>query len=365
MAKRLAKKEKGAGFWIGALVYAVVALVLVGIGLRYFWDFLSAYEVSRPGHTVNSYMETLTAQHILDLAGEDLLEQVDGRLGDREAYRPQILSALSGEFTCARNLSHSTDNLTVYALRLGSQVIGSFRMEQVGQSHWNFTPWEVTGEEFDLSFLLGEKVSVTVPAGYSVLVNGAALPPACVAEEGIPYPELAEFAGNYDLPTMVRYEAGPLLGEAVVEVLDGAGERVDLEADPQTFLDNCADGERAKVEKAVRDFVTCYVDFTSCAGEGPIAMLEELDKLMVPGGALARRMRGALDGLSWVTDRHASVSALEVSLVSKLAGNLYFCDVTYTVDTRDITGKVQVESRVKLIFRQTGSGLLAEAMEVC
>ena len=365
MAKRLAKREKGSHFWLGAGIYAAVALVLIGIGLSCFWDFLSAYEVSRPGHTVDSYMETLNARHILDLAGEDLLAQVDGRLGDGETYKAQVLAALAGKYTCARNISRSTDQTQVYALRLGSQVIGSVQMEQVGQSHWNFTPWAVTGEEFDLSFLLGEKVSVTIPQDYTVLVNGISLPQDCVVEEAIPYPQLAEFAGDYDLPTMVRYEAGPFLGEATVTILDGAGEPVDLETHAEIFLENCDQGEREKVEKAVEAFIKCYVDFTSCAGEGPIAMLEELNKLMVPRGELARRMRGALDGLYWVTDRHASVSALEVSQVSRLAEDLYFCDVTYTVDTRDITGQVQVESHIKLMFRQTGSGLLAEAMVVC
>ena len=361
-AKRLARKEKKSHFWIGAFLYAVVALVLIGMGLNYLWDFLSAYEVSRPGHTVDSYMETLTPQHILDLAGGDLVSQVDDRLRDEAGCRAQILASLSGEFTCARNISRSSDRTRVYVLRLGSQVIGSFRMEQVGQSRWNFTPWEVTGEEFDLSYLLGETVNVVAPDGYTVLVNGLPLPRECVVEE-IPYPQLSEIAGSYELPTMLRYEAGPLLAGTTVTMTDQAGRPVDTDFDPQAALDNCVEGERAQLEETIRTFLTAYVDYTSRNIEDLTVALNALKGLMIPDGELAHRMTGAQNGLSWIPrGQTATITNLEMDLISRLEDGLYFCDVTFAVDTTKGFQTTKTVTRAQVVFRRTGAGLLAETM---
>lgn len=360
MGKRVAKNSNR--FWIGAGIYAAVALVVIGIGLFLFWSFLTAYEASRPRNTVDSYMETLTPQHILDLAGEALLDQVDGRLLNEEACKAQILSALEGRFTYARNISRSTEDTQVYVLRLGRQVVGSFWMEQTGQSAWNFTPWEVTGEEFDLSYLLGEPVTVTAPEEYTVFVNGMPLPRECVVEE-IPYDEFAEIADSYDLPVMVRYKAGPLLGEITISVTDGGGEPADVEFDPWEVLDNCSDEERTLLEKTIRPFVEAYVDYTSHTTVNLYTSLATLKRLMIPKGELAQRMEAARSSLEWIpASQTASITDLEINLISRLDEGLYFCDVTFNVYARNPYGNVHTVTQAKIVFRQTDSGLLAESM---
>ena len=364
MAKRV-KKSTISPFRKGVILYAAVALTLIGVGLALFWSFLTAYEASRSKNTVNAYLAGLTAGHIRDGALPALLEQVDTRVQDEAACRERLTEALQGELTAAKNISRSTGETQVYALRQGSRVIGSFTLEQTGESAWGFTPWTVTGEEFDLTFLLGDKVSLTVPPDYTVYADGKPLPGSCVAEEGVPYPELAEFAGDYDLPTLVRYEAGPFVGEVALTLTDGEGNAVAPDAGSGVFLDNCSPEEKAAVEEAARAFVQTYVDYVSCAGSDPATTLQWLKKLMVPDSALSKRMRDALAGLHWVSDRHATVSGMEAGLISRVGEDLYFCQVAYTVNTRDITGQVQVENRVKLLLRQTNGKLLTEAMVTC
>lgn len=364
MAKRLKPHERSP-FLTGAAIYAGVALLLIGVGLFLLWQFLAAYEASRPRNAVNSYLDNLTAQHILEVVGPDLLPQVDAKLQSEAEASEEILIALQGKFTCAKNVSRSTDDRQVYVLRKGAQVIGSFDLEPTGRPSWGFTPWTVTGEEFDLSFLLGETVDVLAPEGYTVLINGDPLPDTCVAETGIPYPALAEFAGEYSLPTLTRYEAGPVLGDVTVRLLDPEGNETAPAEDSDLYLDNCSAEERESLDLAVRSFIRTYVDYTSCNGGSPTTTLQWLKALMVPGSDLAKRMQNALAGLYWVTDRNATVADVELGLVSRLSPGFYLCDVTYGVDTRDLTGKVHVESHVKLLFRQSGSTLLAEAMATC
>lgn len=364
MAKRLKPRERSP-FLTAAAIYAGVSLFLIAVGLFLLWQFLAAYEASRPRNTVNDYLDGLTAQHILDVAGPELLPQVDTEIQSEEDAREEILVALQGKFTCARNVSRSTDDRQVYVLRKGAQVIGSFDMEPAGRSSWGFTPWSVTREEFDLSFLLGETVRVLAPEGYTVLINGNPLPGTCAAETGIPYPALAEFAGEYALPTLTRYEAGPVLGEVNVRLLDPEGNESRPRENTDLYLDNCSQEEKDALELAVKGFIHTYVDYTSCTGGSPSTTLQWLKKLMVPGSDLAKRMQNALAGLYWVTDRNAAVAGVEIGLVSRLSPGFYFCDMTYWVDTRDLSGQVRVENHVKLLFRQSGSSLLAEAMATC
>ena len=69
-----------------------------------------------------------------------------------------------------------------------------------------------------------------------------------------------------------------------------------------------------------------------------------------------------MKGLMWVTDRNASVESMDVNHYVDLGGGRYLCDITYTVNTRDISGSIQAVSGLKIIFLETDSGLKAESM---
>ena len=363
MGKRVS--ESSNRFWTGVGIYVAVALVLIGIGLALFWNFLGAYEASRPRNTVADYLETLTPQHILDLAGEDLLAKVDERLRDEDGCKAQVLAALEGNYTYARNTSRSTEDTQVYALRLGRQIIGSFEMKQTGRSSWNFTPWEVTGEEFDLSYLLTEPVKVTVPEAYTVYVDGVPLPRECVVEEMTydAFAELVDNGDNYDFPVMLRYETGPLLGEAAVTVTDGAGQPADLEFDPMAVLDNCTDEEKTAMDKTIRTFVKAYVNYTTRNTSDLNVGLREVKKLIVPGGKLALRMDRVQSTLGDIPPHQtAEVKSVDVNLLTRLDEGLYYCDITFTVQAYNWYHTPLTVSHAKMVFRQTDAGMLAEAM---
>ena len=340
--------------------YAALAGAVLVVGLLLFWSFLTAYEASRPRTAVDGYMETLSAQHILDMGWEDLLSQVDGRLQDAETCKALLLAELEGELTYARKTANSTEDTQFYALKLGDRVIGSLAMERTGKPAWGFTPWRVTGEAFDLSALLGEPVRVAVPEGYTVYADGRPLSGEFVAEETT-YDELAELDDSYDLPRMFRYEAGPILGEITVSVTDPAGKAAP-EIDTGALLDNCTDGEKTLVEDTVRAFLKAYVDYTTRNISDLDEGLAALKKLMIPDGRLAQRMERGQHGLSGSVpaDQTGSITDLEIHLISRLGEGLYFCDLTFTVDAsyRDTLAV----THANLVFRQTGEGLLAETM---
>ena len=83
----MAKKAKvfSGKFLAGILIYAVVFLVVAGIGLGVFWKFIEAYEISRPKNTLKAYVEQLTAEQMCD-ASDELYATIDQHVQSREQF---------------------------------------------------------------------------------------------------------------------------------------------------------------------------------------------------------------------------------------------------------------------------------------
>lgn len=353
-------------FTICLLLYAIVFLVALGFGLDWLWGYMASYEASRPNHTVENYMEQLTPAYIYDKS-TDLIAKADSSVQSPEQCRQVIMEALSSKFTHVKNLGESTDEKTVYLIRCGSRIIGRFEMTQTGTNEHGFPLWEVTSDSFDLSYLLSPGHTVTVPDTYRVTVNGAELNEAHVTVSGIRFPLLQEFYDDYALPTLVTYETGTTLGETEMVVTDPTGVPViiDETASYDSLLPFCSDADAKRLDAAVSGFIQDYVDFISCTNNDINGNYNRLTEHIVPGTALAQRMKDAVTGLKWVSDRGAKVAGIDIASRVDIGGGKYLCDVVYRVDTRNITGSVQTESHLKIIFTDTDNCLMVETMLTC
>lgn len=366
MAKYLKKKPRKRmkhPLLLAMILYALVFLGAVVFGLNFFWEFIDAYEASRPANTIDAYMEQLTDEHICDLSGE-LIEQIDHNLQSEEACRQVIRDALSGGITYAKKSSASSDTQTVYVLRCGSRVIGSVTMSAAQVDGYGFTHWQISEEQFDLSFLIGEGDSVMVPSHYPVYYNGVKLDDSYIIQQGIEYDALAAFYGDYELPTMVTYAAGPVLGMAKIEVRDTAGNSVvvDEYTDYNAFLSNCTDDEIKQLEGFVNTFVKRYVAFTGSANKTSQSSYNNLIEYVVENSDLHNRMKLALDGLAWAQSQGDKVVSITVNQYINIGGGKYLCDVTYEVDTTGREGVVRTTNNAKFVTVETGEGMKVEAL---
>ena len=50
---------------LGMVIYAVIFLATAAVGLRVFWDFIGAFEASRPENVIDEYIGQLTAAAIM------------------------------------------------------------------------------------------------------------------------------------------------------------------------------------------------------------------------------------------------------------------------------------------------------------
>ena len=364
----MAKKTKRFkhGFLLGMVIYAVLFLVLAFVGLRYFWDFIAAFEESRPLNTINAYMDQLTVDHICDSQTE-ILKLAEDDLVSEDTCRQLMREALKDEITYAKKSSESTDTKTVYVLRSGSRIIGSVTMTATEFDEYNFARWKISEETFDLSFVLSEKsYSVTVPEEFQVYVNDVLLDESYIIESGLKYTAVERLYKDYDLPTMVTYKATVPLGECVGTVKDAGGNEIviDENTDYNVFLENCTDAEKAELKTFSDAFVDSYVLFTGNSNDKANANYHALMEYVVSGSDLASRMKMALDGLSYAQSKGDEVVSLTINRAISLGDGRYICDVTYEVDTTGRNGVVRTTTNVQIIVVRTEDGMKAEALNI-
>lgn len=368
MAKKKNSKKKHSGVWffVGMLVYALVFLGAAGMGLNWFWGLMEDYEASRPYIAVNAYMDSLTKEHIVDSCDE-LLQQADPNLQSEEECRQILMDALEGEITYARKAAECTDERLVYVLRCGKQVIGSFAIRT--DSGEEMTPWEFDSESFDLSYMMGtETVSITVPEGYPVLVNGTVLDESyIISTETEEFEILEDYYAKYDLPvfTLHTYQAGPFLGQTLeISATDAEGEPFvyDDTFDKFALIHNCSESTVEELDDFMAEFLRRYVIFAGCANDDRFNNYDYVIQLVVKDSALAKRMYDAIEGMEFAQSQGDELADIIVNHYVQLEEGRYLCDVTYKVNTTGREGVVQTTSNARIVVIRSGNKLLVESM---
>ena len=367
MAKKH-NKRKGMGFAVFMAVYAAVALIGIGIGLKWFWGYIEAYEYSRPKLAINAYMATVTPERVVKEC-DVVIEKADFNIQSEEACYDYLMDALTEKITYARKGSACTDTMQTYVLRSGDLVIGYFVIEAGEEDSYGFTPWHLKEESFDLSGLMGtETVSVTVPQGCSVWVNGVQLDESYIVnEERREFALLKEFYGSYDVPELVlqTYEAGPFLNaEFEMEVYDEAGKPfvMDESFDENTLIELTDSAAIKDLDDFLEEFIDIYVLFAGCANDNRVANYNKVIKYVVPESNLAQRMYDALDGMQFAQSQGDELVEIQVHHYVELAPGKYLCDVSYKVDTTGYEGVVQTTTNCKMIIVEQDGKMLVESM---
>jgi len=362
MAKTKKKTSRKRSFfgW-GMLIYAIVFLTASYFGLKELWSFMEAYEASRPMNVLNAYMETVTDEYVCEQS-QDLIDAVDHNIQSEEACRTYIKEALSGGISYARKSSECTDTRQVYVLRSGGKVIGQFAMEVKSEDSYGFTMWELTEESFDMSFLMGSAVSAVAPDTYTVSVNGVTLDSSYLTGEPVQYEALEDFYEDYELPTIVSYEAGPFLGEFEIVVTDPNGEVVTEAPDPAVLDDNCSEEEIQELKDFIDKFLKRYVDYMGSSNKQADVNYNNLMVYIVRDSEFAERMYGALYGQRATQSRGDTITQINNNFYFRIDEGYYLCDVTYLVDTIGKQGSVITTNNVRILIVESDGKMLVQSV---
>lgn len=373
-------KKKGHGwFFLGMFLYAVVVLGLAAYGLKWVWGELEkfeekqVYEEQVTGNPIDDYMASLTVDHVLDGAVAEVYASLNQDIQTEEECRAMLASYLTGEFSRAKvlEMGQTSESTQIsYDIYCGTHKVGRVTTSSHAEERYGFTVWEVTDESFDLTNLvlkeemMGQVFTVTVPHDYTVSVNGVALDDSYLIETGRQYELLADFYEDYELPSIVTYQAGPFMGDVQPVITDPAGQVVTIaeDIDWNSFLDNCSEEEITEVQTFLEEFMASYVKFTSANKDNRYAAYRKVISYMVEDGELADRMKRALDGLQYQHTRNAYLLSVTQHHCVDIGNDRYMVDLTYVSNVDKYAGYYEETINMKVILLRTDDGLRAESM---
>ena len=361
MAKKRKAGKKRSFFGLGMLIYAIVFLVGLYFGLKELWTFMEAYEASRPKNVLAAYMDTVTDEYVCDQSA-DVIAAVDHKIQTEDACRAYIKEQLVSGISYAKKTSECTETKQVYVLRSGGKVIGQFTMEIENRDAYGFDYWKITEESFDLSYLIGEKISAVAPDNYRVSVNGVNLDSSYVVGDPVLYDALEDFYEDYQLPKIVTYEAGPFLGSFEMTVTDPEGNAVTDNPDPAILDDNCTQEQLQALNEFIPKFLKRYVDYMGSSNKSADLNYQNLMVYIVKDSEFAERMYGSLYGQRATQSRGDTIKEIINNFYFRIDEGMYLCDVTYLVDTIGKQGTVTTTNNVRILIVNTDNGLKVQSV---
>ena len=362
--KRKAKPLQKSRFAPSLVIYVWIMLILIGVGLGFLHKYLTAYENSLPEHVVEacqaSLRETVPAAAFRDLERPDALPQ-------SAELKAELLEGLFRDAVLQKDPINSREYHLIYKVKAADgQVLGSMVFEPVGKGSFGLPDWEMVEEHYDFSAFY-HTTGVVVPSDYRVYLDDTLLGTDCIRETGIPYHLLSILTEDYSLlPTMVRYETPPFLGEAALRILNEKGEtRSEEELTEELFLDRCPEEAREQIGAFLPEFVDLYIHFSADINNSAKQYKTKHLPMVVPDSPLFVRMDMADEGFGYSATRSVELISVEPDRIMDLGGGRYAVDLRYTEEIlgsdREV-GPVQKEQHVMLVLMLSGDQLKAEAL---
>ena len=200
------------------LVWALLLLLLGGIGCVVLYQYLAVYEVTRPEPIIESFLDANDTPSLLAQARENILFDVSEYEDAQDLY-DSYLSAVDTTRSLTYRLdsgSSDTDRL-LYTIRSGPSILCQIIMVPEGPSPgFNRHTWTVSKVCAAPITEILPSVMVTVDAisGMDLQLNGKQLSSVYASGDSIPISDLTRFESGLDpVPCFTRYEIGPLYGE--------------------------------------------------------------------------------------------------------------------------------------------------------
>ncbi len=377
MAKR---RKRGRAIYAFFLILYMLLTILVALyALKMVWDYADEYELSRPSHTLNSYLDTLN-QERWSAGIEEAVSAMPHETQTDEEIKAFVQEKLSSGITAVRKSANSDNSAVTYSLRCNGGEIGTVTLTEdesyrgkidTSQKPWSYLPWrirpwKVSGDSFDFNALYNS-VEFVVPSEYSVWVNGILLGEEYITERGIPYDIYKDYYQYWDyLPTKVRYQFDHVIGEvgAVIKDADGNEVVIDENESDAQFLEPPSEAFVERCTEFVIPFTRAYLTYISGVPDSGIH-LAELRPYLMKGQDLEKRMVDALDGLSWAHTSSIHVDSVTVNSVLELTDGYSVVDVTAVAGTFYIgKGELSDTSNIKVMVYDDGQQLWAESLEL-
>ena len=350
-------------FGIRLVIYAWLLLILFGCALVFLVRYLAVYELSQPKYCVEAYWNEFL-EDPYPAEAQAAVADLDPLICSPEEAEAVIRPLLADSRLVKDPTRSVDDELLVYQIVGADKTrLGEVCFSVTGTRQFGLPIWEKTAASFDFHSYYATTQCV-VPADYQVYLGNKLLGPECIVESGIPYQALEECYLHYEnLPTMVRYEGGPFLGDVKLRICDPGGRELsEEELTESVFLDNCPAAEREAVVAFVDEFLPLYVFYSADVNRSAIHYYTQVYALSVPGSELRTRLSQALGSFGYSNTKALTIQSVDWNAVTDFGGGRYLADVSYTSDITGLHGQVSSTDHVRIVILFYDGRLLADAL---
>ena len=222
---RKQEKKKISKFWIGLLIFVLVAFVAILIFLLWFFNWLSDYENSERHHVIEGVVSMCDAGEYEEIAG--MTDVVLSGLETREVYAEEIGKLMRGKtITYQKAFSYDRFEKPTYKLLADGEYVCKLVLKKAGKSKYNFDTY---APDYFTAFDFGVgSVAFLIPDYYEVYCNGKLLDSKFIVQEGL-NPELLKYAlTDTDGHALSKYEVSGLTSKCEIVAVDEYGGNVTL-----------------------------------------------------------------------------------------------------------------------------------------
>ena len=382
--QKVKRRNRRHGSAAYALFLVIWILILAGL-TAFVWKtalrFGEYWEAAQIGPKVDEYMEQFTVEiwENGDNSVQNKIAQMPHEFQTNEECVEILRNILREDLRCLPSAGAAQEHVKTYDLLSGRSKFGQvFLTQQVTQpdenailnwmiEKYSLYPWKVNGVQFYLDGLY-TSFDITVPANYTVLLNGHPLTADYVAETGIPFTVLEDYYELYDgLPTKVRYHVDNIFGHIDYQLLDEMGRprEIDPNQDDSQFIEPVSDELMARFAPFVVEFSNRYLEFN--AGTGNMSYLYgQLMPYVVPNSDLADRLHRMIDSYAgWQHNSNYRFYDAALNGAISLGNNIYVLDASANAGCLMPAGFVEVHRDMKICVKyspQTGE-ILAFSVE--
>ena len=344
------KKSKWLGFFLGMVIYALVALVVASVGLKMLWDYADEYERTLPSHKIAAYVSTLDETHVKKIA-LDFVSTLDRNIQSEKDSFAEIWRCFVGGVQYELISTDSENNTMTYQIRNSKHTLGRVTIASSEDAEGEKI-WRLVSEEYDFSFLLNSETFI-VPEHWVVYCGERRLGVQYIVDPRVEYSFLSEFYGNsYPMPYLAKYEISNYLGDPKIRFFDADG----VERARFTFTDGKDQMLRSSgsmlheitgfTEKFIPRYVNCLTNVNRNANLNYL----QISPYVVPGSELDQRLKAAIKGQVFAQSRGIEISDVRIHEVFNLENEYYIADLSYSVLTYTDKGQTTTDTDMYLVL---------------
>lgn len=212
-------------FTLGMIGYIAVLVVLIIILLVYTHSSMKKYEAAQPDNVMNKLVTELKEGKI-----PEITTQSGSKFEDVNSIVLEMFEGLdNSEITY--DIKSTSYDTTSYNLKADGEKIATVNLKASNHEKMFFLlticDWKVDSIEAVAQSGTGE-LTVTVPTGYTVLVNNIILGEEEMEGEPQELPGLSYVKEYTEVPTLVTYHVEGLINEPEIIILDDNNNQCDL-----------------------------------------------------------------------------------------------------------------------------------------